>query len=71
MSRRSGELQESGAGFAYAELQAISNYSFLRGGSHADELVAEAKALGLAALAVADHNSLAGVVRAHVAAKEA
>ena len=56
---------------AYAELQVTSNYSFLRGASHPDELVIAAKALGLAALAIVDRNSLAGVVRAHVAAKEA
>jgi error-prone DNA polymerase len=56
---------------AYAELQVISNYSFLRGASHPDELVIAAKALGLAALGIADRNSLAGAVRAHVAAKEA
>ncbi|MCH6588319.1 MAG: TauD/TfdA family dioxygenase, partial [Proteobacteria bacterium] len=56
---------------AYAELQVTSNYSFLRGGSHPDELVLAAKALGLAALGIADRNTLAGVVRAHVAAKQA
>ncbi len=56
---------------AYAELQVASNYSFLIGASHPDELVIAAKALGLAALAIVDRNSLAGVVRAHVAAKEA
>ncbi|MCH8882956.1 MAG: PHP domain-containing protein, partial [SAR324 cluster bacterium] len=56
---------------AYAELQVTSNYSFLRGGSHPDELVLTAKALGLAALGIADRNTLAGVVRAHVAAKQA
>ncbi|HEX9768152.1 MAG TPA: error-prone DNA polymerase [Kiloniellales bacterium] len=56
---------------AYAELQVTSNYSFLTGASHPDELVIAAKALGLSALAIADRNSLAGVVRAHVAAKEA
>jgi error-prone DNA polymerase len=55
---------------AYAELQAVSNFSFLRGASHPEELVAQAKALGLAALAITDRNSLAGVVRAHVAAKQ-
>jgi error-prone DNA polymerase len=53
----------------YAELQAISNFSFLRGGSHPDELVQQAAALGLAAIAVADRNSLAGILgrlmRAH------
>ena len=56
---------------AYAELQAVSNFSFLRGASHADELVKRAVELELAALGVADRNSLAGAVRAHVAAKAA
>ncbi len=54
----------------YAELQVTTNFSFLRGGSHAEELVATAKALGHEALAVTDRNTLAGVVRAHIAAKE-
>ena len=48
----------------YAELQATSNFSFLRGGSHPGELVMTAKALDLAAIGVADRNTLAGVVRA-------
>ncbi len=56
---------------AYAELQVTTNFSFLRGASHADELVAQAKALGIAAIAVTDRNTLAGVVRAHTAAKQA
>jgi hypothetical protein len=55
----------------YAELHCRTNYSFLEGASHADELAARAKELGLHSLAVTDRNSLAGVVRAHVAAKEA
>ena len=54
----------------YAELEAATNFSFLRGGSHPEELVATAKALGLEAIAVTDRNTLAGVVRAHLAAKE-
>jgi error-prone DNA polymerase len=54
----------------YAELQTTTNFSFLRGASHPGELVMGAKALGLAALAVCDRNSLAGVVRAHAKAKE-
>jgi error-prone DNA polymerase len=54
----------------YAELDVTTNFSFLRGGSHPEELVATAKALGLDAIAVTDRNSLAGVVRAHLAAKE-
>ncbi|MEZ5924769.1 MAG: error-prone DNA polymerase [Hyphomicrobiaceae bacterium] len=54
----------------YAELDVTTNFTFLRGGSHAEELVATAKALGLAAIAITDRNTLAGVVRAHLAAKE-
>jgi len=54
----------------YAELHCLSNFSFLRGASHPEELVARAKALGYAALALTDECSLAGVVRAHVAARE-
>ena len=54
----------------YAELDVTTNFSFLRGGSHAEELVATAKALGLDAIAITDRNTLAGVVRAHLAAKE-
>ena len=53
----------------YAELDVTTNFSFLRGASHADELVAQAKALGLDAIAVTDRNTLAGIVRAHTAAK--
>ena len=55
---------------AYAELDAQTNFSFLEGGSHPREMVFEAKRLGFAALGVADRNTLAGVVRAHSAAKE-
>ena len=54
---------------AYAELQVVSNFSFLRGASHADELVERAAELGLAAIGIADRNTLAGAVRAHVAAR--
>ena len=53
----------------YAELHCVTNFTFLRGASHAEELVARAKALGYAALAVTDECSLAGVVRAHLEAK--
>jgi len=56
---------------AFAELVAASNFSFLEGASHAQEMVLQAAHLGLAALGIADRNTLAGVVRAHVAAKEA
>ena len=55
---------------AYAELQITSNFSFLRGGSHPEELVLRAAELGLSAIALTDRNTLAGVVRAHIAAKE-
>ena len=54
----------------YAELDVTTNFSFLRGGSHGEELVATARALGLTAIAVTDRNTLAGVVRAHLAARE-
>ncbi len=54
----------------YVELAATSNFSFLRGASHPEELVNEAARLGLAGISVTDRNSLAGVVRAHMAAKE-
>ena len=54
---------------SYAELQVTSNFSFLRGASHPDELVEEAAAYNYSAIAITDRNSLAGVVRAHVAAK--
>ena len=55
----------------YAELAVTTNFSFLHGASHAGELVPRAAALGLAAIGVADRNTLAGVVRAHVAARAA
>jgi len=54
----------------YVELQVTSNFSFLRGASHPEELVAEAVKLGHRAIAIADRNTLAGVVRAHKAAAE-
>jgi error-prone DNA polymerase len=54
----------------YAELHALSNFTFLRGASHPEELVARARALGYAALAITDECSLAGVVRAHIAARD-
>lgn len=56
--------------FSYAELSARTNFSFLHGGSHPEELVREAHRLGLSALGIADHNSVAGVVRAYAVAKE-
>jgi error-prone DNA polymerase len=55
---------------SYAELHCLTNFSFLRGASHPEELVARAHELGYAALAITDECSLAGVVRAHVEAKK-
>ena len=55
----------------FAELGARSNFSFLDGASHPEELAQTAQALGLAGLGICDLNSLAGVVRGHVAAKAA
>ena len=55
----------------YAELHCLSNFSFLRGASHPEELVERAKTLGYRALALTDECSFAGAVRAHLAAKEA
>ncbi|XBQ16673.1 MAG: error-prone DNA polymerase [Oceanicaulis sp.] len=55
----------------FAELCAATNFSFLRGASHPHEMVEAAAALGLTAVACADRNTLAGVVRAHLAGKEA
>ena len=60
----------SSAPSGYAELHAVSNFSFLRGASHPEELVERAFELGYAALALTDECSFAGVVRAHVRARE-
>src|SRR5690606_7199116 len=54
----------------FAELIAATNFSFLHGASHPHEMVAQAAELGLAAIAIADRNSLAGVVRAHETARD-
>ena len=55
----------------YVELQVTTNFTFLRGASHPEELAQAAAHLGHAAVAITDRNTLAGVVRAHVAAKQA
>ena len=55
----------------FAELAAISNFSFLQGGAHPQEMVQRAAHLGYQAVGLADRNTLAGVVRGHVAAREA
>lgn len=53
----------------YAELYVTSNFTFLTGASHPEELIVRAAELGLSAIAITDRNSLAGVVRAHTALK--
>jgi error-prone DNA polymerase len=55
----------------FAELGAATNYSFLRGASHPREMVVEAIQLGMAGIGIADRNSVAGVVRAHMALRDA
>ncbi len=54
----------------YSELQTTSNFTFLRGASHPEELVQRAAELGYEAIAITDRNTLAGIVRAHAAAKK-
>jgi error-prone DNA polymerase len=53
----------------YTELQVTTNFSFLRGGSHPEEIVEHALGLGYKAIAITDHNTLSGIVRAHAAAR--
>jgi error-prone DNA polymerase len=67
----SGSRMAGPASPGYAELRCKTNFSFLQGASHPHELVERALQLGHAALAITDQNSLAGVVRAHAAAKAA
>ena len=62
-------VKSAGVETEFAELHCLSNYSFLRGASHPEELVAQAHALGYRALAITDECSYAGLVKAHMAAK--
>src|SRR5438128_1159974 len=55
---------------SYTELQVTTNFSFLRGASHPDELTNYAADLGYKQIAITDRNSFAGIVRAHAAAKK-
>lgn len=55
---------------SYTELQVTSNFSFLRGASHPEELVEQACLLGYKKIAITDRNTLAGIVRAHSAARD-
>src|SRR5437762_10782507 len=66
----SGEVSGEAALPQYAELHCLSNFTFLRGASHLHELVQQADSLGYAALAITDECSVAGVARAHMAAKD-
>ena len=54
----------------YLEFAGASNFSFLRGASHPEELMVQAQSIGLAGLGLCDRNSVAGVVRAHLAKRE-
>ncbi|AWZ20580.1 DNA polymerase III, alpha subunit [Roseovarius sp. TM1035] len=58
------------AAMPFAELSATSNFTFLTGASHPEEYIRHAAALGLSGVAIADVNSVAGIVRAHAAARE-
>ena len=64
------ERKEHMAQAGFAELHCVSNFTFLRGASHPEELVARAAQLGYRALALTDECSVAGVVRAHRATRE-
>src|SRR5215213_3528278 len=55
---------------SYTELQVTSNFSFLRGASHPEELVIQAAEYGYAAIAITDRNTFAAIVRAHAEAKK-
>ncbi|PWS30256.1 error-prone DNA polymerase [Pedobacter paludis] len=54
----------------YTELQVTSNFSFLRGASHPEELIGQGELMGYKKIAITDRNTLAGIVRAHAAAKD-
>ncbi|TCS86014.1 error-prone DNA polymerase [Anseongella ginsenosidimutans] len=70
VTSRSNGLSMDSLRNTYIELQVTSNFSFLRGASHPEELVEQAAACGYPALAITDRNSLAGIVRAYIAAKK-
>ncbi|MEO5867146.1 MAG: error-prone DNA polymerase [Sphingomonas sp.] len=66
-----GDVRHDSRAAGFAELVAATNYSFLRGASHPCDIVGRAHHLGLAAIGIADRNTVAGVVRAYAALKEA
>src|SRR5688572_16046965 len=55
---------------SYTELQVTTNFSFLRGASHPEEMVEQAAVYGYKSIAITDRNTFAGIVRGHVAAKK-
>jgi error-prone DNA polymerase len=65
-----GFPMKSKPNLAYAEFAVASNFSFLRGASHPEQLISRASDLGLAAIGLCDRNTVAGVVRAHVTKRE-
>ncbi len=65
-----GEVSGEAAAFRYVEFAVTSNFSFLWGGSHPEELIAQAARLALLGMGLCDRNSVAGVVRAHLAKRE-
>ena len=69
-SQNNSTVSMNGQLSAYAELHCLSNFTFLRGASHPEELVSEAARLGYKALAITDECSLSGIVRAHQQAKQ-
>src|SRR5215212_5783644 len=62
-------MKENEKSMDYTELQVTSNFSFLRGASHPEELVEQAVTYGYREIAITDQNTLAGIVRAYAAAK--
>src|SRR6266568_2384913 len=65
-----GEVSGEAVAFRYVEFAVTSNFSFLWGGSHPEELIAQAARLALLGMGLCDRNSVAGVVRAHLAKRE-
>jgi error-prone DNA polymerase len=65
-----GLFTDSLRSMKYTELQVTTNFSFLRGASHPEEVVEQAAAFGYDAIAITDHNTFAGIVRAHTAARK-
>jgi error-prone DNA polymerase len=68
--RRGSFISQSAQRFTYCDLHVTSNFTFLTGASHPEELIRTAARLGHGAATITDRNSLAGIVRAHVAAKQ-